>query len=188
VATSPTGTEQALRGRLVRLRSRVCNLMLSFAILWSGQAHAQTTEADLPRLKDHEQTLKLERALVRAVQGQDRRTIARLASNILLKDLPGLEIFAQTKNIDDLLPPHLALKMGPCHLAGIAIRTIIVGFANQRLKARQGTSPLEITPNGVELMFVEHMRRCELVILRIPLTQRLIGTSCAVDGKNCRDD
>jgi hypothetical protein len=165
----------------------VC-LMLGLATFGSGPTHAQTTEADLPRLKDHEQTLQLEHALAKAVKGQDRKTIARLARNILLKDLPSLAIFARTRNIDDLLPPHLALKMGPCHLAGIAIRTMIVGFSNKQLKAREHTSPLETTPNGVELMFVEHMRRCELVILRIPMTQRLIGTSCAVDGKNCRDD
>jgi hypothetical protein len=155
------------------------------AAFWSGPVLAQVPDAALERLKDHGESLQLEKSLNAAARAKSKQGLRALATPRLRQDVSRLLGQSKPTDAQRQAQQDLALQLGPCHYAGVAIRGMIVGLADGRLKVRSGSTPLELTPSALEGLFVENMRRCE-VLNRLPVSQRLIGTTCAVDGKDCR--
>jgi hypothetical protein len=163
------------------LRATICTATL----LAHSAAQAAVSEATLERLKDHALSLQLEQALVAAIRNQDRKALATLASPTIREEFATFAALGVGKGLRTAAAQDLALKLGPCHYAGLTIRGLIVTIAEKRVKPVPKSKPLEVVPEGLDTLFVENMHRCE-VINKLPATQRLIGRSCAIDGKDCR--
>ena len=171
-------------GAMQRAVWRVGALLLGLAC--AARAQAEVPAPDLDRLKSLDTTLRLEREAADAIRGKDARTLKRLAADLkkidaaLFAALPKVE----TRAGNDALA--LALKLGACHYAGLTLRVAILAMADGRTPARIRPTFIDTTPPVVTDQFAAHMQRCEL-IERAPASVRLIGSSCLIDGRNCRE-
>jgi hypothetical protein len=161
------------------MKSFKITLCLFFALLSPVAAQpipAEKIEAFLTRISDVEETLKLERAVSETVKRNDKKWFIEQAKVINRDDLPLMKRLTGNK---DKLSTDVALRMGPCHYAGLMIRTVIrVGEANaiqnKPLSNATRSRPPESDDASNADDFAEQMQRCERV-KRLPRSTRLIG-------------
>jgi hypothetical protein len=157
--------------------------LLSFlTVLVCNHAESKSvviSDAFLDRLGDHEKTLQIETQLVDLLAGNDKKALKQLANNIKKEDGGDIYQLLKSPQLDEI-----ALKLGPCHHAGLHIRAITTALVAGRLQVKRQQGFLTLSPGGLDDQFVEHMYRCELV-KKYSKTERKLGTTCYVDGRNC---
>ena len=146
-------------------------------------AHAELSERDLIALKSLETTLGLERDAADALREQDAAKLRRLSTNIRRVYAQALSAAPSIDRARNLAMPG---TIGPCHLAGLTLRQVIVGFAEGRLTPRIRPDLIDAVPPDLTDQFAAHMQRCELTE-RVEPSKRKIGGTCLIDGKRCRE-
>ncbi len=167
--------------------NKIQSCLLSFLALTSYHAAAQSvviSDAFLDRLSDYDTTLVIEKQLVDALSGNEKKALRQLAIRIKKED--GGDVKQLLLAIKPTQLDEIALKLGPCHYAGLLIRTIITQLVEGRVKVKRQQGFLRLNPSGFDDQFAEHMHRCEHV-KKHSKTERKIGTSCLVNGQNCFD-
>jgi hypothetical protein len=158
---------------------------LLFGLAGSCLARADIPDLDLDRLRSLDTTLQLERDAADAIRRKDAGALKRMAVGIRKTDAV---VFAVLPELGRARNDNrsLALRLTACHYAGLTIRIAIVGLADGRTIARVRPTYIDTIPPVVTDQFAAHMQRCELID-RAPASVRLIGSTCLIDGRNCRE-
>jgi hypothetical protein len=106
-----------------------------FVWLWFiANAHAATiepvSESYMTRLADHRLTLDLESELATALDKKNVQAVVALARRVEKND--GLPINTIPTLTTDQ-QSTIALRLGPCHYAGLTIRFIVKGLADKTI-------------------------------------------------------
>lgn len=157
-------------GRGGRAAAFACGLALTF----TAGARAETMDAFLERMKDVNATLRLEEGLRGELESGNDPGIKAMARNIRRDDGAHIETLAKASQ-------KLAMKIGPCQIAGVTLRTLILGLGEGRVRAERAGATFATRPRAGGELFGENMRRCE-IIHRSPKTVRRVGTLCALEG------
>jgi hypothetical protein len=180
--------------------SGICGSVVAAGIsmLAATTAIAELSGAQLKQLADLPLTLQLERDLAFAIRSLKPGTADALRVN-LLKAEPELvaELFAlglaasqpSSNAVNASKLRSVALKLGPCHYAGILVRALTIGIANGSFEPVVKDFGIVTKPAAHDLTasFAENAHRCE-VIHRLAKSERAIGSTCSIDGRNCDDD
>lgn len=130
---------------------------------------AADVDAFLAASGDPQTTLALEKTAADALARSDRKWFARTArleTKPLNRALSAIESAKRA--------PEDALKIGPCNLAWLTLRSYIVRTARDSAGLPKSASLADAAPKDVANLFAEQMSRCELV-KRLPRGKRLIG-------------
>lgn len=81
----------------------------------------------------------------------------------------------------------IILSLGPCHYAGMLLRTLVIGAARGDAKPvfRQGT--VMVDASRLDALFAQNMDRCE-IIKHSRSPARRVGNRCLTTGHGCLDD
>lgn len=145
----------------------------------AAEVHAQ----ELAALRALDVTLALEREAAGLIRRQDGAALKRLAVDIRRTYASTL---AAAPAVDEARSGVVKPPPDPCQLAGVALRRVIVGIADGRVKPRIRSDLIDAIPPDLTDQFAAHMQRCEL-LERAATSPRLIGSSCLIDGRRCRD-
>ena len=162
------------------LREKRLAICAVFVVAWPCLAHAQPIEPLLDRLKDLQETQKLEAAVAVAVRSKDRVALKRIAASVR----GDVQLFTPLVSESNTARNELALKLGPCHYAGLYVRIIAQSFADRSVKPKIFKDYIDVMPSKFADGFAENMSRCER-LAKSPNSGRLIGSTCAIDGRNC---
>jgi hypothetical protein len=150
--------------------------LVAGAALLAGVAPARADaalDAFLARSGDPQPTLALERAVAAALARNDRAWFARTARR---EDRPLNRALSAIETAK--AAPADAVRVGPCNLAWLTLRSYVVRTARD-MRAAPRTAPLaQAAPNDVANIFAEQMSRCEM-IRRLPRGKRLIGVDAS---------
>lgn len=169
------------------------------ALTLSGPAHAMddvALKAAMASFGEAAQAQRLENEIAGYVKSGDLEKLTQLAEDIQAKDGEFLNILTliveqQEQDVSEELalmavdPHQVALQMGPCHHANIAIRSLALMIAD-------GAEPTirndVVMVDGTQLdnVFAETINRCER-IKGLPQRVPQIGSLCMMTG-NCSDD
>ena len=169
------------------------------ALTLSGSAHAMddvALKAAMASFGEAAQAQRLENEIAGYVKSGDLEKLTQLAEDIQAKDGEFLNILTliveqQEQDVSEELalmavdPHQVALQMGPCHHANIAIRSLALMIAD-------GAEPTirndVVMVDGTQLdnVFAETINRCER-IKGLPQRVPQIGSLCMMTG-NCSDD
>ena len=130
-------------------------------------------DAFVARSGDPQPTLDLERRAAVALGRNDRDWFAKTArreDRPLNQALSAIEMAKAS--------PTDALKIGPCNLAWLTLRSYIVRTAHDMKAAPRRASLADAAPKEIANMFAEQMSRCE-VVKRLPRGKRLIGVDAS---------
>jgi hypothetical protein len=158
-------------------------LTIAATPLQSHRATADINPNELVMLGVLERTLALERDAAGAIRRQDTTVLRRLSAEIKRTYASAL---AEAAALDRARNTVRLGAVGPCQLAGLTLRRAVVGFADGRLKPRIRPDLIDAIPPDLTDQFAAHMQRCELTE-RTEATRRLIGTTCLIDGRRCRE-
>jgi hypothetical protein len=148
------------------------------------------SDAFWERMKNHDDTLQVETKLAGHLNSNDRAGLLKLAAEIKKQDGVDIDIFYRLSQKFDKKDPkvtEMALRLGPCHYAGLTIRAITLSLAERKSKVVREHGIIGIRPGNAESLFVSSINSCEKITRR-PVTERKIGSSCAIDGRNCFSD
>jgi hypothetical protein len=169
------------------------------AMTLSGTAYAMddvALKAAMASFGEAAQAQRLESEIAGYVKSGDLEKLTQLAEDIQAKDGEFLNILTliveqQEQDVSEELalmavdPHQIALQMGPCHHANIAIRSLALMIAD-------GAEPTirndVVMVDGTQLdnVFAETINRCER-IKGLPQRVPQIGSLCMMTG-NCSDD
>lgn len=169
------------------------------AMTLSGPANAMdevALKAAMASFGEAAQAQRLESEIAGYVKSGDLEKLTQLAEDIQAKDGEFLNILTliveqQEQDVSEELalmavdPHQIALQMGPCHHANIAIRSLALMIAD-------GAEPTirndVVMVDGTQLdnVFAETINRCER-IKGLPQRVPQIGSLCMMTG-NCSDD
>ncbi|MBD9386201.1 hypothetical protein IB237_03340 [Agrobacterium sp. AGB01] len=169
------------------------------AMTFGGSANAMdevALKAAMASFGEAAQAQRLENEIAAYVKSGDLEKLTQLAEDIQAKDGEFLNILTliveqQEQDVSEELalmavdPHQIALQMGPCHHANIAIRSLALMIAD-------GAEPTirndVVMVDGTQLdnVFAETINRCER-IKGLPQRVPQIGSLCMMTG-NCSDD
>lgn len=179
-------------GALKHLRPRLWAVAIGLALAQTTTASVtaevatKVLDGDLDRLKSLATTLRLEREASDAIRGKDGRALISIAAGLKKTDAAIFAVLPKVETRAGKEKLALALKLGACHYAGLTLRSAIVAMADGRTPARVRLTYIDSTPPVVTDQFAAHMQRCELIERAAP-SVRLIGSSCLIDGRHCRE-
>jgi hypothetical protein len=184
--------------RRARLKAVIAIFAASVSMLAANAVRAELTEAQLGRLGHLALTLSIERDLDAAIRSGKSDAVDAL-QKVMLTAEPGLmtELLALgvRAEIASKLPdgmnnmPAVTMKLGPCHYAGITIRILTAGIASESFKPKITEYGIVTKPSKIDLsgQFAEKVWACEQ-INRHPKSDRKVGSTCVIDGRNCDED
>jgi hypothetical protein len=169
------------------------------ALTLSGSAHAMddvALKAAMASFGEAAQAQRLENEIAGYVKSGDLEKLTQLAEDIQAKDGEFLNILTliveqQEQDVSEELalmavdPHQIALQMGPCHHANIAIRSLALMIADGAEPAIRNDV---VMVDGTQLdnVFAETINRCER-IKGLPQRVPQIGSLCMMTD-NCSDD
>lgn len=163
--------------RFARVGLQQAALAICLVLCGMGStAWAQSASTALPaaqaalveRHGNYPQLLEREKAFWQALNSQDSAWIQRETDQFLQQDFPLLQA-ARTGEASEL-----ALALGPCHYASIALSQAIAAAADRGFPSPMPRRADFLVPPDIRENFVENIRRCEL-IKRHPRSKRLVG-------------
>lgn len=181
------------------IRVTAVALLSVVALIFAGPANAMdeaALKAAMVTFGEAAEAQRLETEIAGYVKSGDLEKLTQLAEDIQAKDGEFLNILTliveqQEQDVSEELalmavdPHQIALAMGPCHHANIAIRSLALMIAD-------GAEPTirndVIMVDGTQLdnVFAETINRCER-IKGLPERVPQIGSLCVMTG-NCADD
>lgn len=181
-------------------------VVLAFSVLAVGSARAESMDAFLDRMKDVPTTLRLENEVADLLGRGDRAGLRAKAREVTRSDQAktnavfnaikravvdsGVEANARRRlaGRPETEPrradSQLIDKVGPCHMAGLSVRTLLIGLDGRRVAFERKGDVFVTRPRGAGDVYAEEIRRCE-VIRNLPKSARRIGSTCHIDGLGC---
>jgi hypothetical protein len=155
---------------LVSLRPQ--RLILTLCALLGTWGSARADVQIPPAWADHAQTRALEELLHQAIQDKHTGKLSDAYAKIVKQDIHIFEYLQNIHKKGDAQAQEIALKMNPCHYAGMTIRSLIFNaYKNTQPHKGRLTTAMD---DHLAQMFAENMDRCERLYKK-PHTQRLIG-------------
>lgn len=142
-------------------------------------------EIFLKNISNNDLTRQIEVELVQALRTKRTSGVKQISQRLHKEDQWSVEkFFTHYVQLPLDESAELAFKLGACEAAALVIRRIVDEVATNKVNAKEKAGVYLLVNSDLDNRYFEHRRRCEL-LKRLPPTDRLIGTSCLVDGKNC---
>lgn len=180
-------TEMGQPGGRSRSVSRFSGVCACLAGLVLAAVPASASDDFIRRMRDMDETARIEAALADALAKNSTSGRKAIASRISRQDLAIIRGLTRPAGPGSKKDTDLALRLGPCDYAGITIRHIAVALHENKLKAVARDAGFLTTPRRVGNLFAENVARCEMITGK-PRSIRKIGSACVVTATCSQDD